>query len=201
MTEPGREPGGRDMGFGLLGLWVMVAFGLEIIDWITPGLQMDRFGILPRHVSGLPGILLSPWLHVGFGHLIGNTVGFLGLGMVVMLAEGRRFLATTLILVLVSGLGTWLIGRPSIHVGASGLIFAYFGYVIGRAIWERKIGWALLGIVVGLAYGGMIWGVMPTGGPVSWEGHLSGVVAGLWLGWFHARAGKKDERLNGLANG
>jgi len=136
----------------------------------------------------LLGIPCAPWLHGSFEHLMGNTVAFLGLGTIVMLAEGRRFLETTMILVLVSGLGTWLIGRPAVHIGASGLIYGYFGYVMGRAFWERKILWALVGIVVAMFYGYMIWGVLPRRGPMSWEGHLSGLAAGLWLGWTHVKA-------------
>jgi membrane associated rhomboid family serine protease len=181
-------------GCGLLLLWLALAWGLELVDVLLPMLQLDRFGIRPRELSSLPGILFAPWLHVGFIHLIGNTLAFLGLGTVVLLADGRRFLSTTLILVVASGLGTWLIGRSSIHIGASGLIYGYFGYVMGRAIWEKKIGWALLGILVAVVYGGMIWGVLPSNGPVSWEGHLSGLLAGLWLGWTHVKddqAGKE----------
>lgn len=168
--------------------WVVVAWGLELVDLFLPGSGLDRFGIVPREARGLVGILLSPWLHGGFGHLINNTVAFFGLGTIMVLAEGRRFAATTLVLVLVSGMGTWLIGRQAVHIGASGLIYGYFGYVMGRAIWERKILWALVGIVVAVFYGYMIWGVLPQGGRMSWEGHLSGLLAGLWLGWTHARA-------------
>lgn len=188
LPQPGGWTGGRAAGFSLLVGWVVVAWGLEVVDWLLPGLGLDRFGIVPREISGLIGIPCSPWLHAGFGHLAGNTVAFLGLGTVVMLAEGRRFLTTTVVLVLVSGLGTWLIGRTSIHIGASGLIYGYFGYVMGRAVWEKKILWALVGIAVAMVYGWMIWGVLPGRGPVSWEGHLSGLAAGLWLGWTHVKA-------------
>jgi membrane associated rhomboid family serine protease len=188
LRGPGDRSRGRAAGLGLLITWVLVAWGLEVVDLVLPGMGLDRFGIVPRRLTGLIGIPCSPWLHGGFGHLAGNTVAFLGLGTIVMLAEGRRFLATTVILVLVSGLGTWLIGRASYHIGASGLIYGYFGYVMGRAIWEKKILWALVGIAVAGMYGYMIWGVLPSGGPVSWEGHLSGLLAGLWLGWTHVKA-------------
>lgn len=181
-------------GCGLLILWVAMAWGLEMVDVLIPWVQLDRFGIRPRELSGLSGIVFAPWLHAGFGHLVANTLAFLGLGSVVLLADGRRFLSTTAMLVVASGLGTWLIGRTSIHIGASGLIYGYFGYVMGRAIWERKIGWALLGILVAAVYGGMIWGVLPSHGPVSWEGHLSGLVAGLWLGWTHVQDDEIQER-------
>lgn len=200
MPPGGSLPGGSRRwdrpGCGLLILWVAVAWGLELADAL-PFLQLDHLGIRPRRLVGLPGILLAPWLHLGFGHLIANTMAFLGLGAVVLLADGRRFITTTMILVLVSGLGVWLIGRPNtVHIGASSLIYGYFGYVMARAIWEKKVGWAILGILVGVFYGGMIWGVLPSNGPipVSWEGHLSGLLAGLWLGWTHV---KDDEASAG----
>lgn len=188
MPRPGGRGRGFAAGFGLLATWLAVAWGLEVVDLVLPGMDLDRFGIMPRTVRGLIGIPCAPWLHGSFGHLMGNTVAFLGLGTIVMLAEGRRFPSTTMVLVVVSGLGTWLIGRPAVHIGASGLIYGYFGYVMGRAIWERRILWALVGIVVAMIYGYMIWGVLPGRGPMSWEGHLSGLAAGLWLGWTHVKA-------------
>ena len=179
-------------GCGLLLTWVAIAWGVEVLDFLLAG-RLDGFGILPRNFGGLIGVMTSPWLHGGFGHLVANTVPFLGLGLLVLLAEGKRFVATTWTLVVVSGLGTWLIGRPgTLHIGASGLIYGYFGYLLGRAIWERKVGWAILGFFVGLAYGGMIMGIFPQKGYISWEGHLAGIVAGLWLGWTHVK--EKEEQ-------
>lgn len=174
---------------------VALAWGVEVVDVIAPGLQLDQQGIVPRRVTGLPGVLFSPLLHGDFGHLLANTFAFLGLGTLVLLAEGRRFLGTTVVLMVVSGLGTWLIGRSgSVHIGASGLIYGFFGYLLGRAIWERKLGWAILGIFVGVVYGGMVFGVMPTRGPISWEGHLAGLIAGLWLGWAHVKGSRGGSR-------
>ena len=186
-------------GLGVLLTLVVLAWGVEVLD-VLIFKDLDRFGIRPRQVNGLPGVVLSPWLHVGWGHLIANTLTFLGLGLVVLYAEGRRFIGTTLMLVILSGLGTWLIGRGnSVHVGASGLIYGYFGYLLGRAFWERRLGWAIVGILVGVIYGGMIWGVVPTEGRVSWEGHLAGFVTGVWLGRQHALARKKASGPAGLS--
>ena len=139
-------------GFGFLLFLAVLAWGVELVDQLG-FIALDRFGIYPREWKGLPGILFSPWLHGGWGHLIANTLTFLGLGLVVLIAEGRRFVGTMFVLVLVSGFGTWLIGRAnSVHIGASGLIYGFFGYILGRAIWERKIAWAIVGIVVGVVY-------------------------------------------------
>jgi membrane associated rhomboid family serine protease len=188
-------------GFGLLLTLVAVAWGVEAIDRFVLDGGLDRFGIRPRRLSGLPGVLLSPWLHDDWRHLIANTLTFLGLGLVVLMAEGRTFLGTTLLLVVVSGLGTWVIGRPAIHIGASGLIYGYFGYILGRAMWERRVIWVVVGILVALLYGGMIWGVLPSvrNDPakvaVSWEGHLAGLLAGLWLGRLHAVTRRRPPRL------
>ncbi|MEO1836281.1 MAG: rhomboid family intramembrane serine protease [Akkermansiaceae bacterium] len=177
--------------FGLLLSMVMTAWAIELIDLVLP-LELDRFGIIPRELSGLPGILFSPWLHGDWQHLIANTLTFFGLGMIVLMAEGKRFLSTTFVLVLISGLGTWIIGREnSVHIGASGLIYGYFGYILGRAIWEGRLSWIVIGIVVATIYGGMIWGIRPTTFPISWEGHLTGLLAGGWLGKQHAGRRKR----------
>jgi len=145
-------------GCGVLLGMVILAWAIEIADVVFNvfGFELDALGIWPRKIFGLPGVLLSPWLHGGWAHLAGNTAAFLGLGFVMSLAEGTRFLRTTFQLVLISGLGTWLIGRGgSVHVGASGLIYGYFGYLVLRAWTERRPLWIVTGVVITLAYGGM----------------------------------------------
>lgn len=172
-------------GLGMLAGLVLLAWAIELIDQATSR-NLDNYGILPRSFIGLRGVVLSPWLHGSWGHLIANTITFFGLGMIVIVAEGRRFISTTFMLVLLSGLGTWVIGRPAVHIGASGLIYGYFGYILGRALWEKKVIWAMIGIVVGVIYWRMLWGVIPKGGIISWEGHLAGLIGGVWLGKQHA---------------
>lgn len=174
----------------LLGI-VALAWIIEIADVVFHlfGFPLDSLGIWPRKLFGLPGVILSPWLHGDFGHLASNTLAFLGLGFFMSMAEGTRFLRTSLILMVISGLGTWLIGRgDSVHVGASGLIYAYFGYLVARAWTERRPLWIATGIVVAILYWGMLWGILPSDADVSWEAHLCGFVGGLWLGSSHGRA-------------
>ena len=189
--HPLKKDGYRQMlrpGCGLILGLVAIAWLVELVDQVFGlfGLTIDAWGIAPRKLSGLPGVLFAPWLHGNWGHLISNTFSFVGLGFVMVVAEGNRFLRTTLILLLVTGVGTWLIGRgDSLHIGASGLIYGYFGYLLMRAWTERKLIWILVGIVIALVYGTMIWGVLPTDRQISWEGHLCGLLAGLWLGRTH----------------
>lgn len=166
---------------------VLIAWVLEAVDQFVLRGWLDSFGVRPRSLFGLTGIPLMPWLHGGFGHLFSNTIPFLTLGYIMVKSEGRRFIYSSFMIILLGGLGTWLIARPgSVHVGASGLIYGYFGYVMTRAFVESKPLWLLVGILVGLFYGSMVWGVLPQQGlPISWEGHLTGMLAGVWLGREH----------------
>ncbi len=176
-------------GLGLLAGLIVIAWIVELIDWHFE-LNLERYGVEPRTFVGLRGVIFMPWLHSGWDHLLDNTIALLGLGVIVILAEGRRFASTTLVLVLISGLGTWVIadlgGPKGVHIGASGLIYAYFGYILARAIWGRRVVWAVVGIVVAVVYGGMIGGIFPEVDHISWEAHLVGFLGGVWLGQRHA---------------
>lgn len=180
---PRRSRPPRPTFFYLVDL-VLLAWLIEGIDQLLLGGWLDNFGIHPRNPIGLTGIPLMPWLHGGFAHLSSNTLPFLTLGYIMIKSEGRRFFYTSIIIILLGGLGTWLIAEPGeVHIGASGLIYGYFGYVMTRAIIESRLLWLITGILVALFYGSMIFGVLPQSGqPVSWEGHLMGMLAGIWLG-------------------
>jgi membrane associated rhomboid family serine protease len=181
------------------GLLAAVAFvwGLEIID-LLPAINMDAFGVRPRSIFGLIGIPLMPLLHGDFSHLLSNTFPFLILGWIVLRAEKENFIVATVTIILLGGMGTWLIGRDdSIHIGASGLVYGYFGYVMIRAFMERRPKWIATGLFVGIFYGGMFFGMLPSfNQEISWEGHLCGMVAGIWFGW---RRSKERKALKNLA--
>jgi len=158
--------------------FVAVMWILEGIDLILPG-RLDQWGIRPRSLSGLIGIFLAPFLHGGFDHLLANTVPVLVLGWLVMLRGTRDFLLVTLGVTLISGLGVWIVGgRQTVHIGASGVIFGYFGFLVLRAWYERSIASFAIALLVVIFYGGLIAGVLPSDPDVSWEAHLFGVAGG-----------------------
>src|SRR3954451_16987866 len=158
---------------------VFVMWAVELANLVTAG-SLTRFGIHPRTVPGLWGILFSPLLHAGLAHLIANTVPFLVLGWLVALRGRRDYIMVTCFVTLVGGGAVWLVGRPfSNHIGASGVIFGYLGFLLARGFFERSAQAILLSIVALLLYGGIIWGVLPTTPGVSWEGHLFGLLAGV----------------------
>jgi membrane associated rhomboid family serine protease len=163
----------------ILGGLVAIMWVLELVDILVFGQKLNLYGIIPRHLIGLRGILFAPFLHGGLGHLIANTIPFLVLGWFVMLQETRDFFVVTAITMLVSGLGVWLFGAPGVHVGASALIFGYLGFLLLRGYFERNVPSILLSLVVGFLYGGAIWGVLPTRPGISWEGHLFGFIGGV----------------------
>lgn len=163
----------------VLGGLVALMWAVEILDLFLFRGRLDAYGIRPRNFVGLRGILFSPFLHGGLGHLIANTIPFLTLGWLIMLRETSDFFSVTVITMLVSGFGTWLTGSPySIHIGASGLIFGYFGFLLLRGYFERSFAAILFSLFVGLLYGGMIWGVLPLQYGISWQGHLFGFIGG-----------------------
>ena len=160
-------------------LILALMWAVEIADWLLFNGALDRFGIIPREVVGLRGILIAPLLHGGFPHLMANTIPFLALGVLVMLRHSRQFAAVSLVIVLVSGLGTWLFAPPhTVHIGASGLIFGYFAFLVVAAFYERSLGAIGLAVLVIVFYGGLLWGALPQGNGISWEGHLFGLVGG-----------------------
>jgi membrane associated rhomboid family serine protease len=144
--------------------------------------NLAQHGIIPRHVDSLAGIIWSPFLHASYQHLAANTLPLLILGGIVC-ARGKGTFAVVTIggILLVGGL-TWLFARSACHIGASGLIFCYFGYIASLAWFNRTFGTLCLSVICILGYGGMIKGILPTHAGISWEGHLAGLVAGVVLG-------------------
>lgn len=163
----------------VLGGFIALIWTLEIVDLLFLGGALNAYGIRPRSIFGLRGILFAPFLHGGLTHVAANTIPFLSLGWLIMLRGTRDFFVVTAVTMLISGLGTWLIGSTnSIHIGASGLVFGYLGFLLLRGYFERSVPAILFSLIVGLLYGGMIWGVLPLQYGVSWQGHLFGFVGG-----------------------
>jgi len=174
----------------LLGL-LAVMWAVEVVDFVLPT-PLDQFGIRPRSTRGLAGIVLSPFLHVGFGHLLSNSIPFLLLGGLVMTRGLKKFGLLSLWVILLGGAGVWLLGAGgTVHLGASLLIFGYLGFLLSRGIFERSVGGVLLSLALLVGYGGMLYGVLPGQPGISWLGHLCGFLAGLAGAW--ALAGQRRE--------
>jgi membrane associated rhomboid family serine protease len=158
---------------------VLLMWGLEVVDAILDN-RLDRYGIEPREVDGLDGVVTAPFLHVGFGHLAANTVPFVVMGLVIALEGPLRLIAVTAITAVVSGLGTWLIApADTIHLGASGVVFGYATYLIARGLFNRRPVEIAIGVVVALLWGGaLLAGLEPQQG-ISWQGHLFGAIGGV----------------------
>ncbi len=164
----------------ILATVVSIFWIVFILNEVVFGRRLNAFGIAPHHLVGLRGILFAPFLHGGFYHIVANTVPFVILGWMVMLRNTKDFYFVSFMSALVGGLGTWLIGRPdSVHIGASGVIFGYFGYLLFRGYFEKSFVAIAISIAIAIGYGGMIWGVLPTRSYISWEGHLFGFIGGI----------------------
>ena len=183
-TPPKRSPTsalGDSLQAALMIIGGIVAFLwiVEVIDTIDKH-RLDAWGVRPHTLVGLRGIVFAPFLHSGFGHLIGNTVPFALLGLVVLTGGVPRFFAVTAVVAVTSGTGTWVLGQSNqVHIGASGVVFGYLGYLVSRGFFERKLGQIAAGVLVALVYGGMIWGVLPNQRGVSWQGHFFGLLGGV----------------------
>ena len=160
-------------------LWV-----LQVVNW-ADGYRLDvDFGILPHHVSRLPEIFTAPFLHVSWQHIEGNTVPLFVLGVLAAYRGIKKFLLMTLIVAVVSGLAVWLFQSPGeLTVGASGLIFGYFSYVVVRGFFDRNLLDIGVGIVAGLLYWTILSVAIPGTPGVSWIGHLGGLFGGVLAAW------------------
>ena len=152
------------------------AFGANV----ALGGALLKFGIVPRTTDGLIGILVAPFLHANLDHLVANTVPFLLFGWLVMLRDRRHFAVVTLLAMLGSGLLSWTLGAPnSIHIGASGVVFGYFGFLLLAGWYARSAGSIAISLLVGVLWGGTVLGVLPGTPGISWQGHLGGFIGGV----------------------
>lgn len=174
-----------ERGRALLAL-VGLIWAVSVVDILLGG-ALNRFGIVPRDVWGLTGIPLAPLLHTGFPHLLSNTVPLVVLGAMVSLRGVTAFWSCTALVTAVGGLGVWLLARPAVHVGASGLVFGYLGFLISAGWFERKPGSIAIAVVVVFMYSGVLWGVLPGDSRMSFEAHLFGLLAGVLAGWMTGR--------------
>lgn len=187
MSEPSRRPsrGGSVLARVLQPLILLgVMWVVRVLDDLLPGDANRQFGLQSWTLDGLDGVLFGPGLHAGWPHLLANSVPLLVLGVLVAGDGVGRFWAVTGLIALIGGLGTWVFTVPGVvTVGASGLVFGYFGYLLVRAFVAPSLGhgilYALIATVVAVVYGGsMLTGVFGAPAGVSWQAHLFGAIGG-----------------------
>ena len=201
-TPPAKKSGSTDLAKRVkpalitIGVLAAVMIILQAINWATD-YRLDQFGIDPRSWEGLLGVLFAPLLHGSWGHLWSNLVPLVIMGVLIMLSGVRQFVAVTVLVWLVSGLGVWLISPSNTTtVGASGIVFGWLAFLIVRGIWTRNWKHIVLGLALLAIYGSLFWtgivtvavadisGVVTT----SWQAHLCGAIGGVLAAFLVAKA-------------
>jgi membrane associated rhomboid family serine protease len=163
----------------VLGGTLAVFWAVFVVNFFLGGALLT-LGVIPRTTIGLRGILFAPFLHASFSHLVANSIPFLVLGWMVMLRDEKHFIPVTLAGMLGSGLVAWLLGAPgSVHIGASGVIFGYLGFLMLTGWYTRSFGSILLSAIVTLVWGSLVLGMMPGAAGISWQAHIGGFLGGV----------------------
>lgn len=187
LSPASSAPGAGRRPWQLAGLVILLFIGsMYIVEIADSACRqcLDAEGIRPQQRDGLLGVLVAPMLHGGWAHLWANTLPLLVLGFLILLSGVGRWLGVTAVVWILGGLGTWVIGAGGVHIGASGLVFGWLTYLLVRGFFARDPWQVLVGVVVFLLYGGILWGVLPSAPGISWEGHLCGALAGVLAGWW-----------------
>ena len=162
----------------------------EAIDHASGSLVEGAGAIYPRDTSGLTGILTAPLLHGDWAHLVANTVPFLLFGFLAMSGGLGQWFAATATIWVISGIGVWLIS-PAPVIGASGIVFGWFLFLLARGFYARNGRQIVLALVLFLFYGSLLWGVLPSDPRVSWQAHLFGAIGGLVAASWVAKADRR----------
>ncbi len=188
----------RRAGFELLIGMVAVMWMVEIINTADSN-GLDTDGIWPRNLGRLWGIFTAPFLHASFAHLISNTIPFVFMGAIIALAGAGRLAAVTVTVIVLGGLGTWLIAPAGADtIGASGLVFGYATYLLARGFFNRSVLELLTGLIVGLLWGGALLASLVPHPGISWQGHLCGAIAGVFAAWALSRRRESPPVVSGL---
>jgi membrane associated rhomboid family serine protease len=167
--------------------WPAVAMIVgTLARWVLPA-SSQRLAIVPRTSGGLLGIVTAPFLHANVAHLAANLPPFVVLGALVLHRGSHRFVETAVIVVVGGGVLTWLFARRGAHLGASGVVFGFFGYLIGLAAFTATTANLVVAGLVLLVYGGILAGLRPARGETSWEAHVFGLLVGLAKAWWLRR--------------
>lgn len=175
LASPLGRAAALNVGF-LVILWIV-----ELINAATGRDLTQAGGIVARDVGSLVNILTSPFVHGNVDHLMGNALPLFSLGLIAAIPSPKRFLLMTLVVIVVEGIGTWLTSPANtVTIGASGVVFGYFSYLLLRGLVDRRPADILISIGIAIAYGSSMWGAVGFGvSGVSWQGHVAGLVGGV----------------------
>jgi membrane associated rhomboid family serine protease len=191
-TGSGSEsPFGPSSWSGALIAMVVAGAAVWAVQIVNAALhyRLDRFGLRPREVRGLCGVLTAPFLHESYRHMLSDTAPLIAIGWLLMLSGVRTWLIVTAAVIVVGGLATWLVARGGLIVGSGGLVFGWLGYLIARAYFSRKLRWIVAAVVVLFFFGTLLSNLLPSE-HVSWESHVCGFLAGIATGAaLHPRRG------------
>nr|WP_319265568.1 rhomboid family intramembrane serine protease [uncultured Draconibacterium sp.] len=176
-------------------IFVMLLWMVKIIE-LTSGLSFVEFGIFPRHINGLQGILFSPFIHSDFSHLISNSLPFFILGFMLIYFYRRISYRIFFLLYILSGISTWIMGREAWHIGASGVVYALAAFHFVSGIIRSDVRLLTLSAIVVFLYGGLVWGLLPIRPEISWEGHLSGAIFGVLLAFYYRKYIVRREKFD-----
>ena len=177
----------REEGLALLAATVALMWIVQLINSLD-SYKLDRDGLYPHNLDRIWGIFTTPFLHASWSHLIGNTIPFVFMGILIALAGPGRFAAVTLIVIVLGGLGTWLISPAGVPVvGASGVVFGYATFLLTRGFFNHSVVEIIAGVVVGAVFGSALLASLVPHGNVSWQGHLCGGIAGVIAAWLLSR--------------
>lgn len=174
-------------------LFLIIIWGVKLIEYYLD-LSFVKFGVYPKNLNGLKGVLFSPFIHKDFTHLINNSYPILILGSMLFGFYKKIGLKIFLWLFFISGFWLWTIGRPSFHIGASGIIYSLASFLFVSGIIRKNPRLSAISMLIIFLYGSMIWGVLPTNTSVSWEGHLAGSIAGILVAFFFRNDGPKRKK-------
>ncbi|SOD72643.1 membrane associated rhomboid family serine protease [Jatrophihabitans sp. GAS493] len=176
----------------LMGIAAGVLWVIEIVNW-TLDQRLDRFGLRPRELAGLEGVVTMPFLHSGLWPLLSNTPAFIVLGWAVLISGLRVWAVSTSLIVVLGGLLTWFVAPSGLIIGVSSLVFGWLGYLLARAFFSRRLLWIIGAVVAAFMFSGLFAGLIPSvNSNSSWQAHLCGFVAGLFVGWLlHPRKQKR----------
>jgi membrane associated rhomboid family serine protease len=169
------------------GCFIFIACMVFLLE-VGLNIELSSYGLKPRSFSQWFGILTMPFLHSDFTHLVYNSISFMVLGTMLFYFYKKQALLVFLLSYLLAGSLTWIIGRDSIHIGASAMIYAFVGYIFTAGVLSKNKSNIAVSLLVVFMYGSLIWGVFPQETNISWEGHLSGFISGIGLAFIYKPA-------------